>query len=465
MKRLAAILAFASLVAGQSFAVAPVASPARISVHKPSRPKIVLRRSPIRHVVIIYQENHSFDEVLGAICRQRRVRCNGSTANVTLADGHTVRNRISPDIVPRMAHDPRAQRLGISNRWGRISGCHAATHYACVTHYRPRQIPNLTRLADRYAVSDATFAAGDAASFGAHVELGLGRSDGFVGVNPVPSKTGVPPVNRGWGCPSRRDAAWSDGLTVSFQPSCIPRRNGTGAYRPTRVPYAKSIMQQLGAAGLSWKVYNGLPQNAPNRDGKFNICNYDVWCWHRRRLIAYNPPWRRFRTDARHGALPNLALIPASGGDTAQHNGNSMANGDNYLGVLVKAAMHGPEWNSTAIFITYDDCGCFYDHVTPPSGLGPRNPMVIVSPWVKPSFTDSNEAVQPYSMLAFVDHNFRLRPLTRNVRNAYGYAKSFDLRAARPPTTATPPMVHQHISQRTKREVRRLAPTEEADPT
>src|SRR4051794_9783709 len=79
-----------------------------------------------------------------------------------------------------------------------------------------------------------------------------------------------------------------------------------------------------------------------------------------------------------------------------------------------------------AIFITYDDCGCFYDHVRPPKGLGIRNPMVIVSPWAKHRGTDSNVAVQPYSMLAFTVHTFGLKRLTPFVTRAYDYADSFD---------------------------------------
>ena len=56
-------------------------------------------------------------------------------------------------------------------------------------------------------------------------------------------------------------------------------------------------------------------------------------------------------------------------GDVVQHNNMSMAVGDNWIGQVVTAIEDGPDWNSTAIFITYDDCGCFYDHVTP--GLNP----------------------------------------------------------------------------------------------
>src|SRR5205814_935687 len=138
------------------------------------------------------------------------------------------------------------------------------------------------------------------------------------------------------------------------------------------------------------------------------------WCWDHRQTTQYNPATAALNSDAANGTLPNVAFVPASTG-TSQHNGSSMAGGDNYLGALVTALQSSPEWSSTAVFITYDDCGCFYDHVQPPSGLGLRDPMVIVSPWVKPASTDSTTAVQPYSMLAFIDKNFGLPPLTPQV--------------------------------------------------
>ena len=87
-----------------------------------------------------------------------------------------------------------------------------------------------------------------------------------------------------------------------------------------------------------------------------------------------------------------------------------MLQGDNWIGQVVNAVMHGPQWRSTAIFIAYDDCGCFYDHVPPPAGLGVRVPMVIVSPWAKPGYTDSHVAIFA-SMLAFTEHTFHLRSL------------------------------------------------------
>src|SRR5262249_61038893 len=74
--------------------------------------------------------------------------------------------------------------------------------------------------------------------------------------------------------------------------------------------------------------------------------------------------------------VPGPQTNPAS-----QHNGTSMPAGDNWIGQIASAVMDGPKWASTALFITYDDCGCFYDQVPPgtnPDGTaqGPRAPLL-----------------------------------------------------------------------------------------
>ena len=107
-------------------------------------------------------------------------------------------------------------------------------------------------------------------------------------------------------------------------------------------------------------------------------------------------------TDAAAGALPAFSIVTPTG-PQSQHNGNSMIAGDNWIGQVVSAITSGPQWASTAVFITYDDCGCFYDHVPPPEpGMGIRVPMVIVSPYARRGFTDSNVATYA-SLLAFAE--------------------------------------------------------------
>jgi phospholipase C len=124
--------------------------------------------------------------------------------------------------------------------------------------------------------------------------------------------------------------------------------------------------------------------------------------------------------------LPNFSVVLPDSANS-QHNSWSMAVGDNWIGQVVGAIEGGPDWGSTAIFITYDDCGCFYDHVPPPPGFGIRTPMVIASPWVKPSYTDSMQASYA-SPLAFTEHNLGLPPLGGQARDrtAYDYRNVFD---------------------------------------
>jgi phospholipase C len=412
--------------------------------------------SPIKHVVIIYQENHTFDDVLGAACQLRVPSCNGYTGPVTFADGLTAPNGIEPDVVPNVSHGPRAQDFALANKWDKIPGCTKAP-YACVAHFAPSSIPNLVALANKFTVSDATFAVGDAASFGAHVEIAAGTEDGFHGDNPVSSKTGVAP-KAGWGCPSHKDAQW--GSPISFQPSCVPLADGSGAYRATLVPYVPTIMQAIESASLTWRLYMGSSTTAPSTGG-WNFCSYFTWCVQNRYNTTYNTSYKAFTTAASNGSLPSVSFLPASGG-TSQHNGSSMSAGDNYIGNMVHAVESGPQWSSTAIFITWDDCGCFYDHVRPPSGLGLRNPMVIVSPYAKPAFTDSTTAVQPYSMLSFIDHNFGLPALTPEVANAYDYTNAFDFKQSPLSPIAT---THTKIPARTRARVAKLARLWRNDPT
>jgi len=114
----------------------------------------------------------------------------------------------------------------------------------------------------------------------------------------------------------------------------------------------------------------------------------------------------------------------------ACHNRISMTACDNWAGKLVTDVMNGPDWSSTAIFLTFDDCGCFYDHVPPPhspdgSQEGPRVPMIIISPYAKAGYTDSRSA-NFAGILAYTEHNFGLAPLGINDTMAYDFRNAFN---------------------------------------
>jgi len=103
--------------------------------------------------------------------------------------------------------------------------------------------------------------------------------------------------------------------------------------------------------------------------------------------------------------------------------------------------MQGPAWNSTAIFITYDDFGGFYDHAAPPQvdqfGLGPRVPLLIISPFAKISYV-SHTVYEHSSILKFVETRYGLAPLTARDAGASDMLDSFDFNQ-----TPQPPLILQ----------------------
>jgi Phosphoesterase family len=212
------------------------------------------------------------------------------------------------------------------------------------------------------------------------------------------------------------------GSTVSTGPRVYTEARRDGAL-PSFTGQVRSDNHGTDAGGRpKWKIY-GPQIGGVNAGYSWSICPYFANCLYtpqRSNFVAAD----NFLSDAGAGTLPHLSILTPPGA-ASQHNGDSMLAVDNYIASRVNAVMNGPDWGSTAIFIFYDDCGCFVDHVAPPPGLSLRVPMVIVSPYAKPGFTDSNVA-SLVSPLTFIEHSFGLTPLSVNDRDAYDYSASFD---------------------------------------
>jgi phospholipase C len=427
-----------ALVAGGLAVAAPGASQAALV-------------TPIRHVVVLDLENHTFDNVLGYWCNSHPGHCpgGGMPASVTLSNGSVVTPRITPDKVPNIGHSVRSQQLAINggkmNGWQNVNGCQASTGYACISGYQPSQIPNEIALAQRFALSDRTFSMANSPSWGGHLYVAISSLDGFWGDNPKPATGPAPAPGPGWGCDSNLVTTWTDpqGKDHTGIPSCIPDpalglRNG-GAFKPTPVPYVPTIFDRLDAARLSWKIYGTTkPANWGGgwTDYNWSICPSLADCLYTSQDHNLVPS-SRFVTDAQAGRLPAYSVVVPGNGTQpySQHNGTSMAAGDNWIGQVTSAVMNGPQWSSTALFITYDDCGCFYDHVRPgvnPDGTpqGPRMPLVVVSPYARAGYTDTTPTTFA-GILAFTEHTFGLAPLNANDRGAYDFSHAFNY--AQPP--------------------------------
>jgi phospholipase C len=408
--------------------------------------------TPITHIVIFFQENHSFDNELGPLCAAgtRAMACDGATTG-KLPNGKTIPLSMATDVVPKGDNATKGQTLAIDggkmDGFGRLGSCLRPT-YTCYTAFQPSQIPNISALATSFAISDRTFELSPVPSWSGHSELVAPTLDGFTGDLPFYNTSQSPPPPRqgpGWGCDSNRDGLWraTASAVPTPEPACIPdpsldpaRYPNGGAYRATPVQHVDTVMNRLDTAGLTWKFYA--------TKYVWSICPTFADCLdtsQRSNVV----PTDNFLTDAQNGTLPNFSVLLPSGGaagGTSQHNEASMAAGDNWIGQAISALEKGPDWSSTAVFITYDDFGGFYDHVPPPfAGAGIRVPMVIVSPYARPGFTDSNPATFA-SMLAFTEHTFGLAALNSADAGAYDYANAFNYSQA--PLAATA-MVQQPI--------------------
>jgi phospholipase C len=127
-----------------------------------------------------------------------------------------------------------------------------------------------------------------------------------------------------------------------------------------------------------------------------------------------------YLSAAADGSLPSVSWIfPTAGTSEHPMSPSTIRTGMAYVTRLVNAAMQGPDWGSTALFLTWDDWGGFYDHVVPPrvdeNGFGLRVPGLVISPWAKPGFIDGT-TLSFDSYLRFIEDRFldreRLDPRT-----------------------------------------------------
>lgn len=417
--------------------------------------------SPIQHIVVLDLENHSFDNVLGFWC-QTSPRCgpgDAMPASVTLSNGAVVTPTTDPDVVPSLNHSMASQLADMNiqggipqmNGWQNTPSrdCSAVQKYRCISGYQASQVPNITTLAAAFAMNDRFFSFKDSPSWGGHIYAVAATTDGFTGDNPAPLK-GVT-QGPGWGCDSNMVAKY--GTSGPNQPSCIPDftlglPNG-GAFEPTKALYVPTIMDRLDAAGLTWRIYGATNAGSPGTVSQngyiWSVCPTFSECLNTSQDAGLVDSGQ-FLTDAAAGTLPNFSLITAGGSNLAGscHNGFSMTACDNYVGQVASAVESSPEWSSTALIITWDDYGGFYDSAMP--GLNPdstqqgiRLPLIVVSPYAVPESTDATPATFA-SILALTEQTFGLPPLEENDSSAYPLTAMFNLSAG-PSKAPRPRMV------------------------
>lgn len=162
-------------------------------------------------------------------------------------------------------------------------------------------------------------------------------------------------------------------------------------------------------------------------------------------------PLDRFLEQAHAGTLPSVSWVTPAQLDS-EHPPASVHQGQAYVTSVINSVMAGPDWNSSAIFLAWDDWGGFYDNVAPPkvdqNGYGLRVPAITISPYAKKGYVD-HTALSSDAYLKFIEDDFlsgaRLNPKTdgrhdprpnvrENAKQLGNLANDFDFaQAPRPP--------------------------------
>ena len=179
---------------------------------------------------------------------------------------------------------------------------------------------------------------------------------------------------------------------------------------PPYVPASQSIFAELTGSGVSWGYYVRDPSA-----GDFPLEYFSGFGPYSSRVSS----WSSFDAALAAGTLPSVSwVMPVGGGAPSgvydQHPPGNVTAGEGWLLGVVDRVMASPCWSSTAVFVTYDEGGGYYDQVPPPVvdgvQLGFRVPMFVISPYAKENYV-SDTVMNHASLLAFVDYNWRLPAL------------------------------------------------------
>jgi phospholipase C len=218
----------------------------------------------------------------------------------------------------------------------------------------------------------------------------------------------------------------------------VPAKNGT-------------IFDRLDAHHIDYRIYY---QNVPSWlivPGVLGSNNH---------RSAFQRTYSTFHADAAAGKLPAFTFIDPEYDTTSEENPQDIQVGERFVADVVHTLMRAPTWKNTALFITYDEHGGYYDHVPPPRAIKPdstppmlasgdmpggydrygfRVPTIVVSPWARPNYV-SNAVQDHTSILAFMERKWNLPAMTFRDANAQPMTDYFDFSR---PAFRKPPALHK----------------------
>ncbi|HEX6709139.1 MAG TPA: alkaline phosphatase family protein, partial [Rubrobacter sp.] len=385
----------------------------------------------IKHVVIIMQENRSFDSYFGTYPGADGIPMKNGKPTVCSPDPNTglcVKPYHDPGVInnggPHQASDSikdidggKMDGFVRQEVAGRKRACKNALDPACGTasgrqepdvmgYHDDREIPNYWEYAHRFVLQDHMFEPNASWSLPAHLFTVSGWSarcdlpgDPMSCHNTL-SRPDRPPdsgdarrhYRKTGSMLSPPDYAWTD-LTYLLHKNGVSWAyyvsKGTQPDCSNGEMFCRHVMQNSRTPG----IWNPLPYfDTVRQDGQLHNIQGTS----------------KFYKAADSGHLPAVSwVIP--GGKNSEHPPASIRAGQAYVTSLVNAVMKSPDWNSTAIFLAWDDWGGFFDHVVPPrvdrNGYGMRVPGLLISPYAKKGYVD-HQTLSFDAYLKFIEDRF-----------------------------------------------------------
>jgi phospholipase C len=375
----------------------------------------------IKHVVIIVQENRSFDNMFAGwpgadapmfgyeLVNKKRVRI--PLQQMTYAENVDMCHLWAD---AHIAYDKGKMDGFNLERQFAAPNCKAGTIVDSIP-YRYMDHPEIAPyrdLASQYVLADHMFPTEFGTSFTAHQDLIAGTT--HIDADRWEVNT---PTLQPWGCDAPKGTTTNlvDGAGTVF----------TNGPFPCFTQYP-TIADTLGAKRIPWKYY--APPLSNDAGGLWTA--FDAI-----RKVRYGPDWKNVTTpettalkDYSKGDLPAVSwVIPDL--RWADYPVIPNAYGPSWVGDLVNAIGKSKDWNSTAIIIVWDDWGGFYDNVPPPQldsvGLAIRVPCLVVSPYAKKNYV-SHTQYEYGSILKFIEQTFAIGSLHSSDVRANSLVDSFD---------------------------------------
>ena len=393
----------------------------------------------IRHVVIIMQENRSFDSYFGTypgadglpagVCEPDPVNSScvapfHDSADVNSGGPHGASNAtadIDGGLMDGFVGQAQ-QGMGCSTTDPTCSPCTEQTHAAgqqpsCVDvmgYHDAREIPNYWAYAANYVLQDHMFAPVASWSLPAHLyEVSEWSATCASPMQPFSCHADINYPTPDWtsgtvaaiNAPSDQTAhyAWTD-MTYLLR-----KQNVSWGYyvlqgsEPDCENASAMVCTPIQQTATTPGIWNPLPDFTDvGQDGQLS----DI------------QPQSSFYAALQNGTMPSVSwLIP--NGTVSEHPPATVSAGQAYVTNLINSIMESPEWGSTAIFVSWDDWGGFYDHVVPPvvdsQGYGLRVPGLVISPYAKEGFVD-HQILSQDAYNKFIEADFlggqRLDPAT-----------------------------------------------------